>query len=71
MRQIYINARCLILKRIAGLGQGLQQVSDQYTLVHLQQELHKALYLKMRIEKRLKAGNNIIVVDFINKRKVA
>jgi len=70
MRQIYVGALRVVMYRIQACGKGLQKVSDQYTLVELQQELNKALNLKMRIESRIKVQSNVIHVDF-KKRKVA
>jgi hypothetical protein len=71
MRHLAENALCIVMRRIKNCGTQLRHVSDQYSLVYWQNELNKALNIKMRIEKRFKLRHNVLYVDFMNKKRVA
>jgi hypothetical protein len=71
MKQVYVNAINLVMKRIKACGVALQNVSDEHSLLYWQLELSKANYLKSRIQKRLKLNHNVIKIDFQAKKRVA
>lgn len=71
MKQIANNALILVMKRINDCIAFQKASPDFESQFYWQEQMNKALHLKKRIEKRFNVTYNVLVVDFISKRRVA
>jgi hypothetical protein len=69
MKQAAINALGLVMFDIMVATEAIRRGTD--SIRYWQNDLYRSLALKAKIEKRFKVSQNVILVDFSERRKVA
>ena len=71
MKHIYPKALELINRRIKSCGRALATQLEAHSIIYWHKELNKANRTKSRILARMPQNDNVIYIDFKNKRKAA